>query len=100
MEDKQPSCPIDCPNRRTEGITLAFGKKAIHLDPFEILMWVLIAVLPVGISIKDAWSGKLEFKESAERIVMISMLGAIVRMSPTEQISNFLSNFYIGKKDV
>lgn len=99
MEDKQPSCPINCPNRRT-GITLAFGKKLIHLDPFEILMWILIAVLPVGISIKDAWAGKLEFRESAERIIMISVLGAIVRMSPTQQVSNFLSNFYIGKRDV
>ncbi|MFN6572415.1 hypothetical protein [Dendronalium sp. ChiSLP03b] len=100
MESTPPEkqCSFDCPHRRRDGVTLTFGKQSIHLDPFEILLFALIAALPVGISIRDAWDGKLEFKESIERIAAISALGCLVRMSPTEQVSNFLSNFHIGKK--
>lgn len=99
MQEKELQQPIcsDCPYKK-EGITLVFGKKLIHLDPFELMLWILIAVLPVGISIKDAWDGKLEFRESAERVVMISVLGAVVRLSPTEQVSIFLSKINLVKK--
>lgn len=94
-------CTFDCPNRRKrDGVTLSFGsgRRTIHLDPFELMLFALILALPVGISLRDAWDGKLEFRESVERIAMISVLAALVRLSPTEQVSNFLSNFYLGKK--
>ena len=96
--NKISSCPYECPNRRKDGINLWLGKERIHLDPFEILLFLLIAALPVGISLRDAWDNKLDFRASIERIAFISGLGAFVRMSPTEQVSNFLANFYIGKK--
>jgi hypothetical protein len=92
-------CYPNCPNRRRdEGITLVFQKdKKIRLDPFEIVLWFLLA-LPVGITLKDAWVGSLAFRESIERIAMISGLGSLIRVSPTDRVSDFLSNFYIGKK--
>ncbi len=90
---------LTCPNRRRDdGITLVFQKdRKIHLDPFEILLWLLLA-LPVGITMKDAWAGNLAFRESIERIAMISGLGGLIRISPTEQVSHFLGSFYVGKK--
>ena len=91
-------CPHNCSSCRQDGINLFFGKQKIHLNPFEILLFLLIAVLPVGMSLRDAWDNKLDFRASIERIALISALGTFVRMSPTEQVSNFLSNFYIGKK--
>jgi hypothetical protein len=94
---EEQQCP-SCPNRRDDGITLVFQKdRKIHLDPFEILLWLLLG-LPVGITIKDAWVGNLVFRESIERIAMISGLGGLIRVSPTEQVSHFLGNFYVGKK--
>jgi len=91
-------CFLDCPNRRQDGINLTFGKHTYHLDPFELMLFFLIAALPVGISLRDAWGGKIDFKESVERIGLISFLGAVVRLSPTEQVSNLLSSFSLGKK--
>jgi hypothetical protein len=100
MEDNRSInlCPIECPNRKYDGINLFFGKNKIHLDPFELMLFALIAFLPAGISLRDAWDGKLTFRESIERISMIAGLSAVIRLSPTEQVSTFLSNFYIGKK--
>jgi hypothetical protein len=105
MPDEQiteQSCNPNCPNRRRDGITLVFGKnQRIHLDPFEILLWVLIVSLPTGITLRDAWDKKLEFNESLTRIAMISAMGCLIRLSPTEQVSIFLQNFQIlgGKKE-
>lgn len=92
------SCPVECPNRKYNGVNLFFGKHKIHLDPFELLLFALIVLLPAGISIRDAWDGKLSFKESIERISAIAFISAVVRLSPTEQISNILANYSIGKK--
>ncbi|PHJ83048.1 hypothetical protein VF06_14995 [Nostoc linckia z4] len=83
--------------RKYNGVTLFFGKYKIHLDPFELLLFGLV-LLPTGICIQDAWNGKLTFKESITRISMIAFYSAVVRLSPTEQISFWLSNHYIGKK--
>lgn len=102
MSDEQiteQSCFTNCPNRRRDGITLDFGKNhRIHLDPFEILLWFLVVSLPAGITLRDAWDKKLEFNESLTRIAMISALGCLIRLSPTEQVSLFLQNFQIGGK--
>lgn len=93
------TCPADCVNQRQDGITLAFfGNRIYHLDKFEILIHLLIIILPVNISLRDAWNGNLSFKESMERIAMISVLVGFVRMSPTEQISNLLSSINLVKK--
>ncbi|MBD2441584.1 hypothetical protein [Nostoc sp. FACHB-110] len=92
-DEQQPN-----PSPKRDGVTLVFRKDSkIHLDPFELLLWLLLG-LPVGITLKDAWTGNLAFRESIERIAMISGLGGVIRFSPTEQVSHFLSNFYIGKK--
>lgn len=80
------------------GLTLIFQKdKKIHVDPFELMLWLLL-MMPVGITLKDAWLGQLSFKESIERIGYISGLGSLIRLSPTDRVSSVLSNFYIGKK--
>ena len=97
-ENATSNCPIECPDRKCNGVNLFFGKHKIHLDPFELLLFTLVATLPAGISIRDAWDGKLSFRESIERISMIAALSTVIRLSPTEQISSFLENYSIGKK--
>ncbi|MEH1842123.1 MAG: hypothetical protein V7L20_26170 [Nostoc sp.] len=94
----EPECLVGCPNRRRDGINLTFFKRTFRLDPFELMLFALILAGPVGISLKDAWDGKIDFEESAKRIGMISALGTVVRLSPTEQVSNLLSSFSLGKK--
>lgn len=91
-------CSLTCPNRRREGITLQFGKKPIHVDLFELMLFGLILALPVGMSLRDAWNDKLTFQDSVARIGAILGLGTAVRASPTEKISDALANFNIGKK--
>lgn len=97
-EPHEAECKVNCPYRRTDGINLTFGKRTFHLDPFELMLFVLIAAGPVGISLRDSWEGKIDFKESIERIGLISALGAVVRLSPTEQVSNMLASFSLGKR--
>lgn len=88
---------MESPTPRS-GLTLVFHKdKKIHLDPFELMLWLLLA-MPVGITLRDAWLGQLPFRESIERIGLISGLGSVIRLSPTERVSSLLSTFYIGKK--
>ncbi|MBC1217726.1 hypothetical protein GNE08_26380 [Trichormus variabilis ARAD] len=85
-------------DRPSSGLTLVFQKdKKIHLDPFELLLWLLL-MMPVGITVRDAWLGQLPFRESIERIALISGLGGFIRLSPTDRVSNLLSSFDIGKK--
>lgn len=91
-------CPVDCVNRRQNGITLHFvGKTKILLDPIEFLVWLMISVA-LGVTVRDAWKDELTFRDSMERVAWISAIGAFTRLSPTDQLSSFLSNFYIGKK--
>lgn len=89
-----PDPCAQCPSKRKSknGIILNFFGSSICIDPVE--MCVLITLFTtVGINIQDARLGKLTFRESIERIVMLSAVGAIARMSPTEQVSEFLSKF-------
>lgn len=94
-DNQQISCPTTCPNRDRNGITLNFGKRSIHLDPFEFILWSLL-LLPCGGIVKEAWLNTLTFDETARRIGIIAGLGALIRTSPTEQIYELLSKFKVG----
>lgn len=98
MENQNSSsCPVECPNRRRDGIILNFRRRSIRLDPFELLLWAML-LLPCGSSMRDAWNGVLDFDASIRRIGVISALGTLIRTSPTEQLYEFLSKIKLGEK--
>lgn len=91
-------CPKTCPNRKPEpgndGITFKFGHGlTVHLDPFEILCWFLLA-LPIGVTLRDAPG--LEFEEAVKRMGIVAGLAIGIRKAPTEKIYQLLADKKLG----
>lgn len=89
-ETEQEACPLDCPNRRSNGITLIFKSRRVQLDPFEMILWLLLLTIPVGTTIRDAWNSKLNFEEGLKRIGAIAAIGFAIRNSPTDKAYEYL----------
>lgn len=89
MPPEQP-CPIDCPNRQSEGITLHFGgDRTMHLDPFEILLWLLL-MMPIGVAVREAFNPEFTFEKAIGRVGALAALAWGIRKAPTEQIYEWL----------
>lgn len=87
----QIECPTDCPNRKRDGVTLDFGAgKKIHLDPFEMLLYLLL-MLPIGITIRDSFAKEFTFQEAAWRVGAIAGLAWGIRKAPTQDIYTWMS---------
>lgn len=99
QNQNQNECPPDCPNRRKTGIVLAFNHKTIYLDPFEMILWLLLLAIPVGTTIRDAWASGINFEEGLKRIGAIAAVGFAIRSSPTDKAYDYLFGMKINKKD-
>jgi len=87
-----PDCPIACPNRQTEGITLEFGAgKKIHLDPFEMMLYLLL-MLPAGVMIREAFAADYSFEKAVGRVGAVAALSWGIRKAPTEEIYEWLKD--------
>ena len=92
MNEPPSNCPIECPNRQTEGITLEFGAgKKMHLDPFEMLLYLLL-MLPVGVMIREAFAPDYPFEKAISRVGAIAALAWGIRKAPTEEIYQWLKD--------
>lgn len=84
------NCPTNCPNRRTDGVTLNFGDgKTMHVDPFEVMLYLLL-MLPVGVMIREAFDIDYTFEKAVGRCGAIAALAWGIRKAPTEQIYEWL----------
>lgn len=89
-------CPPDCPNRRKTGIIFTFSNKTIYLDPFETILWLLLLTIPVGTTIRDAWTHGISFEEGLKRIGAIAAVGFAIRSSPTDKAYDYLFGMKIN----
>ncbi|HEY9697039.1 MAG TPA: hypothetical protein V6D10_07235 [Trichocoleus sp.] len=96
MPDQPPECPIACPNRKTDGLTLEFGQgRRIHLDPFELLLYALM-MLPAGVMVKEAFQPDYTFEQAVGRTTAIAALAWGIRKAPTEEIYKWLADKRLG----
>lgn len=80
-EENQP-----VPEPKSEGVTLDFGKGyRAHLDPFEILLWLLL-MMPVGVMLREAWQPDYTFEKAVGRVTALAALAWGIRKAPTEEI--------------
>jgi hypothetical protein len=96
-EKPNSECPIDCPNRRKSGLIISFRNKTIYLDPFEMILWLLLLTIPVGTTIRDAWINGIAFEEGLKRIGAIAAIGFAIRNSPTEKAYEYLFGMKVNK---
>lgn len=90
MDDPTIVCPTECPNRKRDGVTLDFGSgKRIHVDPFEMLLYLLL-MLPVGVTIREAFAADYSFEKAVGRVTAIAALSWGIRKAPTEEIYQWL----------
>ena len=83
----------------TNRIYLKFGKQAIAIDPIEFLLLIMLA-MPVGITISDRISGRLDYDEAMRRIFQISAFVAGVRVAPTGKLSDWATRGKSINKEV
>lgn len=86
-ESPQHECPIACPNRKGDGLTL-FGW---HFDPIEICLHLAILVclgFPAAkASVKDSFG----VQQGIEWLSAIVGASTLVRLSPTDRLNAYLN---------
>ncbi|AUB37519.1 hypothetical protein COO91_03464 [Nostoc flagelliforme CCNUN1] len=82
-------------SHQDQGITLDFGTIKIHLDPLEILLFLLLA-LPIGIMIRDA--PKATFEDAMKQVVTVLTTVVGIRKLPTNKAYQFLSKVSLDPK--
>lgn len=85
------TCPLACPNRRRDGVTLNFDGKLLHLDPLELLLYFVLA-LPIGIMVREAFQPDYSFDKAAARTGAIVALVWAIRKAPTESAYEWLES--------
>lgn len=91
-EAHEQPCPITCPNRRRDGITLTFALgKSLHLDPLELLLYFVLA-LPIGVMLRESFQPDYSFEKAAARTGAIVGLVWAIRKAPTESVYEWLES--------
>jgi len=80
-------CPVDCANRRSDGINL-FG---CHIDPVELILQAAILVCLFVPAARASVKEDFGIEAGIKWLSAIVGASTLIRLSPTERINAYLS---------
>lgn len=83
--DVEQPCPIECPNRKLEGICL-FGHS---IDPVELLVQFAIVIILLVPASRRSTSETFNWQEGMGWFGAIAVASAIVRLAPTDRLNAY-----------
>jgi hypothetical protein len=86
MTDLPDNCPVECPNRRGDGLNV-FG---LHLDPIELLLQSAMIICLLYPAARASAQEDFGIEEGVKWMGAIAGACTLIRLSPTDRINAYL----------